>query len=63
MNDKNAQLVVMEMSSRFDQNIRKAEEWARNLKDLLPTLKHKEYVKEHIELLEWLIEHAKKNGA
>ena len=45
----------------YFKKMQKAEEWLDRLKQLLNSTKDVEHVKEHIELLEWLIKNTKEN--
>ena len=45
----------------ISEGIRKAEDWLKRLKELLSSTNNIEHVKEHIELLEWLIKNTKEN--
>jgi hypothetical protein len=45
----------------MNNKIKEAIEWKGRIIDLLPSAKHPEYIKERLDLLDWLIEQAKEN--
>lgn len=49
------------MTDSLKENLRKADEWLKNLKDTFPNIKdeYKGYAADRINLLEWLIEQVK----